>query len=194
METRMIEHYGRFEELSHGPDSESLNLSFWPGYVPLKQRWRNNGLSADFLGDYVTTFFPLDDNDPATRQRQAEIRSAVSFVANELLENAMKFHDDSQPEPITISLCLHKDQVVFHESNGSSAAAATGFRNFVTRLIAADPGELYLQQLEENALSDVSAGLGYLTMINDYNAELGWRFEPREGGGFRVSTQVTIKI
>ena len=190
----MKEVYGQFEELRPGPDSESLNLSFWPGYVPLKQRGRNNGLSADFLGDYVTTFFPLDDNEPATRQRQAEIRGAVSFVANELLENAMKFHDETQPEPITISLCLHKDQVVFHESNGSSSHAAAGFRAFVARLIESDPGELYMQQIEENAVSERSAGLGYLTMINDYGATLAWRFEPGANDGFRVTTQVTIKI
>ena len=81
----MTEDFGRIVEIRHGRDAESLNLSFWPGRVPLKQRWRNNGLSADFLGDYVTTFFPLDDAIPDTQLRQAEIRGAVSFIANELL-------------------------------------------------------------------------------------------------------------
>jgi hypothetical protein len=190
----MTEDFGQFQEAQPGRDSESLNLSFWPGRVPLKQRWRNNGLSADFLGDYVTTFFPLDDDIPETRHRQAEIRGAVSYIANELLENAMKFHDSSMPEPITIRLTLDSERIVFHESNGASVSAAEGFRTYIARLRAADPNELYLQQLEQNALTDSSAGLGYLTMMNDYGAELAWRFEPVDAGHYRVITQVMLKL
>jgi len=36
---------------------EYLILSFSPGSIPLRQRWRNNCLSADFLADYLSTFF-----------------------------------------------------------------------------------------------------------------------------------------
>ncbi|HSP00454.1 MAG TPA: ATP-binding protein [Thioalkalivibrio sp.] len=190
----MTEDYGQIREIHPQRDIETLNLSFWPGSVPLKQRWRNNGLSADFLGDYVTTFFPLDDNDPATRQRQGEIRGAVSFIANELLENAMKFHADGLPEPITIRLYLMRDQIVFQESNAARGEATTQFRGFVERVRSTDPGELYIEQIERNALAEGSAGLGYLTMINDYGADLAWRFEPIAQDGFRVTTQVIIKI
>jgi hypothetical protein len=190
----MTEVFGRFVEIRHGRDAESLNLSFWPGRVPLKQRWRNNGLSADFLGDYVTTFFPLDDAIPDTQLRQAEIRGAVSFIANELLENAMKYHDPALPEPVTIQLGLDSKQIVFHASNGAGEQAAGRFREFIARLQDGDPGELYLQQLEDNALAEQSAGLGYLTMINDYGAELAWRFQAGEGGGYRVTTQVTLTL
>ncbi len=190
----MTQDFGKLKDLHHATGTESLNLSFWPGYVPLQQRWRNNGLSADFLGDYVTTFFPLDDEDPSTRNRQAEIRGAVSYIANELLENAMKFHDTSVSEPINISLSLEQDCIVFQESNGASAESTERYRQFIEKLSESDPGELYLQQLEENALTDSSAGLGYLTMINDYAAELAWRFEPADNGSFRVISQVTIKL
>lgn len=190
----MTEDFGQMRELHPDRDSETLNLSFWPGRVPLRQRWRNNGLSADFLGDYVTTFFPLDDSTPASAPRQAQIRGAVSFVANELLENAMKFHDAETPEPITIQLLLDAELITFHESNAIGRAATEEFKVFIERLRAADPGELYLQQLEHNAVSERSAGLGYLTMINDYGAELAWRFEPLDGGACRVTTQVTLKL
>ncbi|MCC5810519.1 MAG: ATP-binding protein [Ectothiorhodospiraceae bacterium] len=190
----MAEDFGQIQTIPHDRETESLKLSFWPGSVPLQQRWRNNGLSADFLGDYVTTFFPLDENDPATKRRQDEIRGAVSFVANELLENAMKFHDESLPEPITVELYLQRQQIVIQESNAANAARADEFRTFVRRLRESDPTELYISQIEENAMSDTTAGLGYLTMINDYQAELAWRFETVADAGFRVTTQVTIKI
>ena len=68
---------------------EHLEIGFSPTSIPIQQRWRTNGLSADFLADYLVTFFPGDDR--AAAERQAELKSAVSYVANELLENAMKF-------------------------------------------------------------------------------------------------------
>ena len=189
-----MEEYGDVREPRHDKDSESLNLAFWPSSVPLQQRWRNNGLSADFLGDYVTTFFPHDENDPATRNRRAEIQGAVAFIANELLENAMKFHDQSLPEPITLYLNLEKERITLRETNGTDDATAERFQAFIERLRASDPDTLYMETLEQSATSDNASGLGYLTMINDYGAELAWRFEGLPSGGRRVTTQVTIQI
>ncbi len=190
----MIEEFGRLQERRQDRETESLDMSFWPGSVPLKQRWRNNGLSADFLGDYVSTFFPLEENDPATRARRNEVHGAVAFIANELLENAMKFHDGALPEPIRVRLELRRDSIILQQSNAVGIEEAERFRIFVKQLRASDPAELYIQQIEANALSDDTAGMGYLTMINDYEAELAWRFEPLADAGIRVTTQVTIGI
>ena len=89
------------------PSQEYLIVGFSPSSVPLKQRWRNNGLSADFLADYFTTFFPSSQSDRTESDRQAEIKSAVSYIANELLENAIKFNDETSQYPISIHLQLH---------------------------------------------------------------------------------------
>ena len=189
-----MQEYGDIREPRHDKDTESLNLAFWPSSVPLRQRWRNNGLSADFLGDYVTTFFPLDENTPATQNRRAEIQGAVEFIANELLENAMKFHDQSLPEPITLHLNLDKERITLQETNGTDNATAERFQVFIQRVTESDPDTLYMETLEKSATSENTSGLGYLTMINDYGAELAWRFETLPSGGCRVTTQVTIEI
>ncbi len=89
----MIEIFGDFSE-SKLNNEEFLIIGFSPTSIPIKQRWRNNGLSADFVADYLTTFFPVSDEDPSTRERQVEIKGAVSYIANELLENAMKYNDE----------------------------------------------------------------------------------------------------
>ena len=69
--------YGDFQD--DIPDSEQfLVISFSPSSIPLKQRWRNNGLSADFVADYLTTFFPINENEPSTIERQKELKGAVS--------------------------------------------------------------------------------------------------------------------
>ena len=52
------------------PESpEFLIIGFSPGSIPLHQRWRNNGLSADFMADYLMTFFPVDDTKVGSVQR-----------------------------------------------------------------------------------------------------------------------------
>lgn len=57
-----------------------------------QQRWRNNGISANFVADHLATFLPADDVSEINQANQAVARDAISYVANELLENAMKFN------------------------------------------------------------------------------------------------------
>ena len=108
--------YGDFQD--DIPDSEQfLVISFSPSSIPLKQRWRNNGLSADFVADYLTTFFPIKENEPSTIERQKELKGAVSYIANELLENAMKFHDESIDSIIQFRIHLLDETVLLFSKN-----------------------------------------------------------------------------
>jgi hypothetical protein len=159
---------------------EYLTLAFSPLSAPLRSRWRNNGLSADFLGDYVTTFLPSNGGAPALGSRQAEIKHAVTYIANELLENAMKYHQHNVDIPIRIHLELTGDNITVSASNGVGGGQAQCYKTFVERILEEDAGELLVKQLEENSGNDPSSPtscLGLLTMINDYGAQLGWMFE-----------------
>lgn len=191
----MAEIFGDFiEDL---PNSEEyLIIGFSPSSVSLKQRWRNNGLSADFLADYFTTFFPADEEDPETHYRQNEIKGAVSYVANELLENAMKFNDDQADFPISIALHLRSDSLVFQITNSVPIQGLEKFKSYIQELLEGDPQELYIQQLEKNAMEEegVSSRLGYLTMINDYMATLGWKFEKIEQDIPIVSVTTMVQL
>ncbi len=180
------------------PSQEYLIVGFSPSSVPLKQRWRNNGLSADFLADYFTTFFPSSQSDRTESDRQAEIKSAVSYIANELLENAIKFNDETSQYPISIHLQLHNDKLVFLTTNSISAEAAEKFQAFIQELMTSDPNELYIHQLEKSAEdeSNTISSLGILTMINDYLAEIGWKFETvqKETKVITVTTMVQLAV
>lgn len=183
---------GRFHD--SGTDiKEGLELTFSASSVPLKQRWRNNGLSADFLADYVTTFFPRVENDPASLDRQKEIRGAVNYIANELLENAMKYSEEHLSQPITIKLVLAAESIRFVETNATNIDRGRSFQAFVTELATSDPAEMYVTQLERSAESGGS-GLGLITMVNDYGAQLGWKFDDLGDGAMRVTTQVLLEI
>jgi hypothetical protein len=156
---------------------DELTLRFSPSSIPIKDRWRNNGLSADFMADYLTAFLPKDDSDPSTLQRQAEIKSAASYIANELLENSMKYCDSNVRYPISIQLQLDADQIRFFVTNSINKSSLDNFQTFIEELTISDPSEMYFRQLEKNAEDEnsTSSGLGLLSMINDYSAMLGWK-------------------
>src|SRR5918999_1510955 len=99
----MAQIFGDFIDTQEGR-GEYLKIGFSPNSISLQQRWRNNGLSADFLADYLSTFFPGEDPDSA--ERQTEIKDAVSYVANELLENAMKFSYSPSHHSVSIEMFL----------------------------------------------------------------------------------------
>lgn len=161
------------------PSSEEyLVIGFSPGSMPLKQRWRNNGLSADFLAEYLATFFPGNEEDTIKADKTIEVKSAVSYVANELLENAMKFNDETSHLPISIKLEMHSDRLIFFVKNSLGAQAMAKFQSYIHELITSDRDELYIRQLEQNVQDESSgSGLGLLTIMNDYMAKVGWKFE-----------------
>jgi hypothetical protein len=186
---------------NHGEPSgecEYLTMAFSPLNAPLRSRWRNNGLSADFLGDYVTTFLPTEGSIGADECRQKEIRHAVSYIANELLENAMKYHERLGDIPIGIHLELTRERIAVSASNGVNASQAEHYKTFVERLLAGDASDLLLKQQEESSGggAPTSSCVGLLTMITDYGAKLGWRFEanPEESNMITVTTSAVLPI
>ncbi len=201
----MTEIIGEFRDnLPQG--QEYLTLVFSPSSVPLKQRWRTNGLSADFMADYFSTFFPGKESITPEANIQAEVKSAVSFIGNELLENAMKFTDETSQYPISLTLQMHIDRLVFIAMNSVDLQGAAKFQAFVQELTISDTEELYISHLErqgsdegdllqDSSLSGIS-GLGLLTMINDYQAKLGWKFEAiqNEPEVIAVTTMVQLPV
>jgi hypothetical protein len=161
------------------PESqEFLTLNFAPSSTPERQqRWRNYGLSADFLGDYFANFFPGGDVPESTINLKDTIKATVSYIANELLENAVKYSDESVLLPVSITLRLFDQDIVFQVTNYANQAVAQQYQQFVQTLQAADIDELYTQQLEKTALGEGGSSMGILTIIQDYAAQGGWRFE-----------------
>ncbi len=167
--------FGDFVE--PGKSQEYLVINFSPTSMPLQQRWRNNGLSADFLADYWITFFPVDDH--FSFSKQIEIKGAINYIANELLENAMKFSYQSPDYQVTISLYLSKNELRFYTCNSINPETIGEFQDSIKKLLTEDAAKLYVHQLESNAneKNGVTSHMGYLTMIHDYKAHLAWKFE-----------------
>ncbi|MEL6494177.1 MAG: DUF6272 family protein [Cyanobacteria bacterium J06623_7] len=184
-------------QLSLPISQEHLILSFSPGSIPLRQRWRNNCLSADFLANYLSTFFIGNDLQP-DEIRQAEAKSAISYIANELLENGMKYCLKTSSFPITIQIHLIDEVIVIQLTNSISQEQTQRFQAQISKLLQGDPGEMYLAQLEQNAMTEneMHSNLGLLTMLNDYKAKMGWHFESLadSSASMAVTTMVQLLI
>lgn len=190
----MAQIFGEFTE-NFSDRSEFLVLGFSPSSLPIKLRWKTNGLSADFLGDYFRNFFPGDTN--ANISKQSEIGSAVSFIANELLENAMKYSDENADQPINLEIHLFRDHLILLSRNSVCPNAIADFQTYIQEILTGDIGEMYISQLEKSVASEEeNSGLGYFTMIMDYDAVLGWKFEQAENNHHvtMVSTMVHLPI
>jgi diguanylate cyclase (GGDEF)-like protein len=176
---------------------EYLTLAFSPVSAPLHARWRNNGLSADFIGDYVITFLPREGS-LAAESWQSEIKHAVTYIANELLENAMKYHAPDVDIPIRLHLELTQDHITVAASNGAGEEQARHYQAFIENLEQGEPCDLLLEQQEENATctDPGMSSLGLLTMMSDYRVRLGWRFDPHplEPGMVTVTTSAVLPI
>ena len=171
----MTQTFGKFIERRE-EYGEYLKIGFSPTSIPLQQRWRNNGLSADFLAAYLCTFFPGEDG--ASCERQAEIKGAVSYIANELLENAMKFSYAPSQHAISLAMYQEADAISLYVTNSVDPKSLVAFQQCIQRLLTEDPNDLYMEQLMSNVETEnggVSA-LGILTMLNDYGATVAWKF------------------
>lgn len=177
------------------PSSEEyLTLNFSPSSAPRKRRWSNYGLSADFLGDYFAAFFPGDAVEDSPINRRETVKAAVSYIANELLENAVKYSDDTAKRPISISLYLYDRKIIFQAINHATPAIADKYRSFIQQILASDLDEFYTQQLEQAALGTGDSNMGLLTMMNDYSARFGWQFQSSDSIPDTVQVNVLVHL
>ncbi len=172
--------FGDFVELPK--PEEYLTLGFSPSSISLKKRWKNNGLSADFIADYFKTFFMSNMNEKEEEDVVAieNIRNAVKYIANELLENAMKFQNKTVPFTAKIQFSLYHNKLVFCVTNGISEQQLESLQTFIKKLLNGEPEKLYIETMKANAWqanNTMTSGLGLLSMICDYSAKLGWKFE-----------------
>lgn len=168
--------YGSF--VDRPTEQEHLTLEFSPSKLALNKRWQNNSLSANFLADYLVTFFLEKEEDVLTFDRKDIIRNSVSYVANELLENAMKYCNETVNFPITLHAQIEGDYIRLFVDNSLLVSTSERYKSFIKEFTNTNPQEFYFAQLEVNSLEENSdsSKLGFVTIVNDYSAKLGWKF------------------
>ncbi|MGL6341557.1 MAG: DUF6272 family protein, partial [Waterburya sp.] len=157
--------FGNFAE-DLPSSQEYLILSFSPSSAPLQRKWRTNGLSADFIADYLSGFLNCEDTN-YDESKQLETKSAIGYIANELLENAMKYNNKNSDAPISIQIHLIDNKIILQITNSVCQKGVEVLQERIQEIVDSDPYELYINKLECSAMEDTSttSGLGFLTMI-----------------------------
>lgn len=184
--------------LPEAPDEDTqeyLTIHFSASDDARQERWRNYGLSADFLGDYFANFFPGEHLPGRRLTKRDVIKGTVTFVANELIENAIKFNHKEANQPIEISLRLYSNYLVFRVVNYTSPENAERFRAFVEPLSTAEnPEMMMIEQMERVATTGGDSHMGILTMVCDYSVSFGWHFYSLEPDSIKVAVVARLDL
>jgi len=144
---------------------------------PLGMNWIHCGPTAEFFGTLVAGVAGRAGHDAN------EVRHSVSYLANELLENAVKFRARGAGD-VVLEVRFDGSTFELLLSNFTDEGAASGLQTFLADLENRDPGDLLMERIEANAADDSStgSGLGILTLLNDYGVRLGWMLEQNAPG------------
>jgi len=197
----MCQIFGHFIE-SFPPEQDALELIFTPNSQCINGLWQNQRLSAHFVADYFSNFLPMNKEHPDENEhRVREMKGTVRYIANELLENAMKFKLDTPTYKVKFGIHFLDDTeviAVMFTTNCIDRSGADRFRTFIQKLLISDPDDFYLQQIEASAADETleMSGLGFITMLNDYNAKLGWKFETMQSDSevIAVTTMAQVAV
>jgi hypothetical protein len=147
-----------------------VSLVFFP--ADFQVRWSQCSATADFFAEY---FAAVPACKPADDDARAEFVGTVSYIVNELVENAVKF---SIGERVEVTVGLDDGELVALVANRIPITAVDTLAATFRGLLDGDPQELLFARVEENAENPEAggSGLGFLTMMSDYGAKIGWRF------------------
>jgi hypothetical protein len=181
----MMKNYG-VATPADGSAASSTRIKFFDG--PLELNWSHCGATAEFLGDFFAGLAAgkkLDAN---------EARHSIAYLANELLENAVKFR---APGEIALTASLEASAFKLQLSNKTAPETAARFETLLAEITSRDPGDLLIERIEANAADPEAggSGLGLLTLMNDYGAELGWTLEQEKpDASVRIETFAALTL
>lgn len=159
--------------------NQVLMMNFFLHTIPLAKRKQTRYLSIAFINEYLASLFPNDRESIEFYERRLQMKSAVFYIANELLTNSMKFNCENIKYPIEFGICsIDGRELVFVTSNCVSDRNLEKLKSFVGEITTSDANELYFRQIEKGAAEkSEESRLGFLSIINDYKAKLGWKIE-----------------
>lgn len=143
---------------------------------PLELSWHHCATTSDFVSELCALRVQL----PPAQVREAQ--HSVSYLANELIENAVKFKTSGN---VGIEVAETGEGFNIKVKNTIDVEAAKRFQSLLSELAQGDPGDLLIRKIEHNAASPGSggSGLGLLTLMSDYGVRFSWAVEPADASG-----------
>lgn len=155
---------------------------------PLGLTWLHCTMTSEFFGE----FYAL--RGASSGLEYNEVRHSIGYLVNELLENAVKFR---APGDVVLESSLMDGRFELKLSNMIDEETSERFKRLLAEVTTRDPGDLLIERIEANAAEETSSGsgLGLLTLMSDYGANLGWTFLQGEvGKPMRLETHAVLNL
>jgi len=148
--------------------------------LELMENWRNCSVVSDLVAeDYASNCI-----------NKNHAKNILSSITNELLENAVKFSYDKN-KLVTLCLDTYGYSLTIETTNISKESDAKSLKKFVLNLQTKDLDTLYFEQLERSLYAnDNASGLGFLSLMKDYDVSLGIKIERRVTSSRRQTNRV----
>jgi hypothetical protein len=165
-------------------DKRVINLSFSLPVMEVMNFWSRCGLIANFGAAYMSVAHPSKNN----------IANSLSFILNELIENAVKY---AEPRESIIELSiLERGTTVVIEIANPVVKDQLGLltemaKNLTDREYV---NAKYIDLLTASGKSSGKSGIGLLTIINYYQASLSFRISSAAEDGSTAKYSVQTKI
>lgn len=148
---------------------------------------------ADRISRYLSGYLrgALTDRHPELTVRHAT--ADLSYAVNELVENAVKYVDGGE---LGIEVGFDARHVLLNQSTLSNAAAAKRYQQRMSAMLNSDPTELIVRMVELRVElgNTEGSGLGLLSLMADYGAELAFEFKTVAPGMQRITTQAHLPL
>ena len=176
------------ESLPCEKNSATINLTF--NYQLAGQQYLHSHLCFGFTAIQMLKAIYLQTGYKPIKFD--EIKNSVDYITSELLENSIKYGDFPS---LSIGIKIHVTRhiIIIVSTNFITKIKEESFQKYIQKVITSDTSELYLKQLEENIDNDLKSGLGLLSIINDYKAKIGWKFEPLDRES-KVLSSVMVQL
>ncbi len=180
--------------------SEIATVGDWQGeadsqgqlHIAIHDGWARRWSYAGRLADYVAAYFRAD-LELVGADQLADASAFLTYAVNEMVENAVKF---GRGEEIELRARLLRDHLQVIVISRAEAETAHRYQQVVQELADGDPLMLLMERVERNAVEGPSAGsgLGLLSIMTDYGASLGWRFQHAQDTAVAISTMARLPI
>jgi hypothetical protein len=155
-----------------------------------KIRWSQCSALADFLAAYFDSSFSASAEHNEWRR---EMIGTIAYIMNELIENAVKF---SQYGKIEAGMGFANEEVIFVVRNSIKMSSVATFEAVLDEIMCGNPSSILVRKVEQNASDEKAkgSGLGFLSIMSDYNARLGWKFEPSDNVPDRMTVTTMARL
>jgi len=168
--------FGKFVDIKPF-EGEFLDIAVAMSSGSIEADWRKNTLCAEFIAKYMLNTISAHRADHEFES--LDIKDAINYIANELFENAVKFTSAIGNRAISFRIHNDGDIIRFYVRNSIDTPRIEPFQSLIGELLEGDASEMYFERIEANIDSEgeSTSGLGYLSIMNDYQADIAWKFE-----------------